>query len=315
MSVSAGRVLIIPKGNYNPTETYTMLDMVQFNSTSYLCIKTCTGIQPTDTEYWYCVVDLTVLMNKIGDLDELKTSSKASLVDALNEIFDSIPKKTSDLQNDSGFIDGVDWGDIGGTLANQTDLNNALSGKASASEFSTLVGKIGSIPQGETVEGQIDDLANEISDVSNITAKPWDQNKTYTAGEYCTNAGKYWKCKVQNSGQTPSEGTYWTNSDIGEELGLLNQRLTNELADKIFIKEFTGAEYGAVTVPANSSATIELRNADIPNTVKLGIGVAYWSGNVFPCFFDQPWRLRVLNATNTAQTVSNWIVSVTYAKL
>ena len=41
----------------------------------------------------------------------------------------SIPSKVSDLQNDSGFITGVDWGDIGGTLADQTDLKNALDAK------------------------------------------------------------------------------------------------------------------------------------------------------------------------------------------
>lgn len=39
----------------------------------------------------------------------------------------TIPAKTSDLQNDSGFITGVNWGAIGGTLADQTDLNNELT--------------------------------------------------------------------------------------------------------------------------------------------------------------------------------------------
>lgn len=41
----------------------------------------------------------------------------------------TIPAKTSDLQNDSGFITGVAWGGIAGTIANQTDLKNELDAK------------------------------------------------------------------------------------------------------------------------------------------------------------------------------------------
>ena len=41
----------------------------------------------------------------------------------------TVPTKTSDLQNDSGFITGVAWGSVTGTLANQTDLQNALNAK------------------------------------------------------------------------------------------------------------------------------------------------------------------------------------------
>lgn len=39
----------------------------------------------------------------------------------------SIPTKTSDLTNDSGYITGTAWGDITGTMANQTDLNDELT--------------------------------------------------------------------------------------------------------------------------------------------------------------------------------------------
>ena len=39
------------------------------------------------------------------------------------------PTKLSDFQNDEGFIDGVSWGEITGTLTNQSDLRTALNGK------------------------------------------------------------------------------------------------------------------------------------------------------------------------------------------
>ena len=52
MSASAGRVLLIPKGDYNPSTTYTMLDEVFYQGSSYVCKKTSLGNAPTNTEYW-----------------------------------------------------------------------------------------------------------------------------------------------------------------------------------------------------------------------------------------------------------------------
>ena len=52
---SAGRILIIPRGIYDNTITYSMLDMVTFNYISYIAKKTVVGISPfedTAGEYW-----------------------------------------------------------------------------------------------------------------------------------------------------------------------------------------------------------------------------------------------------------------------
>lgn len=54
MAVSAGRILIMPKGNYNSLSSYDNLDLVNYDGNSWLCKKTCTGITPSDTNstYW-----------------------------------------------------------------------------------------------------------------------------------------------------------------------------------------------------------------------------------------------------------------------
>ena len=57
MSTSAGRVLMIPKGNYDPTATYTMLDVVSYQGKSYVAKQTTTGNAPTNTTYWQLMVD------------------------------------------------------------------------------------------------------------------------------------------------------------------------------------------------------------------------------------------------------------------
>ena len=57
MSASAGKVLMIPKGDYNAAETYTMLDVVSYQGKSYVAKQTTTGNAPTNTTYWQLMVD------------------------------------------------------------------------------------------------------------------------------------------------------------------------------------------------------------------------------------------------------------------
>lgn len=49
---NAGRVLMIPKGEYNSATTYEMLDFVYYQGRSYVCKQTSTGNVPTNTTYW-----------------------------------------------------------------------------------------------------------------------------------------------------------------------------------------------------------------------------------------------------------------------
>lgn len=57
MSTSAGRVLMIPKGDYDATATYTMLDVVSYQGKSFVAKQTTTGNAPTNTTYWQLMVD------------------------------------------------------------------------------------------------------------------------------------------------------------------------------------------------------------------------------------------------------------------
>lgn len=57
MSASAGRVLIIPKGDYSASVTYNNLDMVYYGGKTYVCKKTSLNNLPTNTEYWQLMVE------------------------------------------------------------------------------------------------------------------------------------------------------------------------------------------------------------------------------------------------------------------
>lgn len=69
MSASAGRVLIIPKGDYNSATTYNMLDMVYFGGKSYICKQTSTGNDPTNTVYWQIMLDGASALNDLTDVN------------------------------------------------------------------------------------------------------------------------------------------------------------------------------------------------------------------------------------------------------
>lgn len=58
-------------------------------------------------------------------------NNKSDFGGSYNDLTDTptIPTKISELTNDSGFIDALEWGSITGTLSNQTDLKNELDNK------------------------------------------------------------------------------------------------------------------------------------------------------------------------------------------
>ena len=60
-----------------------------------------------------------------------------------------------------------------------------------------------------------------------IISDAYDELKTYVAGEYCIYNNSLWKCLVQNNGQTPTEGTYWTNVSVANEIASVNSSLSN----------------------------------------------------------------------------------------
>lgn len=100
---SAGRILIRPRGSYDPNTTYEMLDLVNYNGIAYLAKKTVSGIEPTDAhnEYWHNLLEIdkiakgavadTVAGDVIDGLEERFRSimSQAMYVSDLNANFDT----------------------------------------------------------------------------------------------------------------------------------------------------------------------------------------------------------------------------------
>ena len=75
--VSAGRILIMPKGNYDSSVTYEMLDMVSHNGTTWVAKKTVKGIEPSaaNSEHWHNMFDLDIA-------NDLTTETEGKVLDA-----------------------------------------------------------------------------------------------------------------------------------------------------------------------------------------------------------------------------------------
>ena len=64
---SAGRILIMPKGNYNAETEYEMLDLVGYANHAWICKKACKGIEPSTSneECWHDLLGMP--LNLISD--------------------------------------------------------------------------------------------------------------------------------------------------------------------------------------------------------------------------------------------------------
>ena len=82
MSANAGKVLLRPRGNYNASTSYEILDVVKYNHDSYVAKTSTTGHVPTDTAYWQPLTD------GYGELEGLGLVARNGLVCAVFEAED-----------------------------------------------------------------------------------------------------------------------------------------------------------------------------------------------------------------------------------
>lgn len=106
MSASAGRVLLMGKGDYDATVTYTALDWVRYQGGAYVAKQTTTGNLPTNEEYWQLLVKTA---SELSGLDDVVLEG---IVDGQTIIYDAATKKFKN-------------GNTASTLASLTDVEIA----------------------------------------------------------------------------------------------------------------------------------------------------------------------------------------------
>lgn len=104
---------------------------------------------------------------------------------------------------------------------------------------------------------QIDDIADEKAN-NDIISDAWNASTTYAVGQYCIYNNSLWKCLVQHSGQTPTEGTYWTKVTVANEITSVNNS---------FQWKLIGSAKGKtpITLPSNFSEILVIVKANNEN--------------------------------------------------
>lgn len=93
---TAGRILIMPKGPYDASVTYEMLDMVSHNGSTWVAKKTAVGITPSDanSEYWFKMVGISA-----NELNALKEEIRAEVNETIGETNTNVQNVSNSLKN------------------------------------------------------------------------------------------------------------------------------------------------------------------------------------------------------------------------
>ena len=156
---------------------------------------------------------ITDCVKKINELDENKIGVDGGVVNGKLTIHNTDSEKSLDAMNGAIFR-----GDVEGGVGLGYDYDRywyiTKEGIAYFQDLSLLSGGITK----EKLDSTVQESLEKADSITEIVANEWDPNKTYTAGSYVIYNNALWKCLVQNRGQIPSEGTYWTKTNVASEI-------------------------------------------------------------------------------------------------
>ena len=111
-----------------------------------------------------------------------------------------------------------------------------------ASEVQTSLGKADTaLQEHQDISGKANKA--DVTALSNTISDAWNASTTYAVGKYCIYNNSLWKCLIQNKGQTPKAGTYWTKVTVANEITSVNNSLAN---GKVKFKVENGELYYSV---------------------------------------------------------------------
>ncbi len=192
MSASAGRVLILLKGEYNSATSYQMLDAVRYNGSLYIAKKATLGNVPQDGENWMlCASGATW-----GDIGGIITN-QTDLMNLLNGkqntlTFDTVPTASStNPVTSAGIKTAVDakiTNPTGGSVGDV--LRKTANGEAWTSETESAWGNItGNIDSQTDLKTKLDASASNIATIESTAFA----SKAYVEGEFLTYNGQLYE--------------------------------------------------------------------------------------------------------------------------
>ena len=214
MSASAGRVLILLKGEYNSAAQYQMLDAVRYNGSLYIAKKATSGNTPQDGEYWMlCATgaEWGDISGNIANQTDLQNALRAKQ-DTLT--FDSTPTESSGNPVTSAGIKTA----LDAKMPNPSGgvAGDVLVKKATGVDWDTL-----SASDVALGTGTVEDLAGSVATIELSPAL-----NTYAIGEFLLWNGVLYKVTAHiDAGENLVVGTNISAVNVGAELTSLNNGL------------------------------------------------------------------------------------------
>lgn len=199
-------------------------DFLRYDSTSQKWVN-----DSTVANKLYDIDDTTIIKNSVSKELEVPIDNNTIIVDSS----DNKVKVSNDITTKLSKVDTTDNLSV--------ELEKKIDKPASATNGQVLT------YNGTSNEWEAQDSKGGDDDTS-IISDAYDELKIYVAGEYCIYNNLLWKCLVQNNGQTPTEGTYWTKVTVANEITSVNSSLDS--LNKLITKAFP---YGFPLVPTLSA--------------------------------------------------------------
>ncbi len=233
MAVDAGKVALNPRGAYSSTTTYERLDVVTYQSNTYVALQTTLGNLPTDTSSWMALVKVDNASMSVRGL--VKVDGTSITADADGTIHGHAAAGVNSFNGRDGDV-LPEYGDYD---AEQIAYDNTDSGLTS-----------------NRSQGAIDELTPKKIITSDDA---FDPTKTYAVGDWLIYQGVLYEVITACTGITPPNATYYnpiTLHELKNRIDTLNSELEEQ---KALVKEYSVTLSGSVgTSNTFVSGTLEL---------------------------------------------------------
>lgn len=192
-----GKVAITPQKDYQNERTYEWLDVVTYNGASYMCISEdgCTGIVPTNTDYWQLLADKGHFTEE--DKEEFK---KAVVEESKTEINEHTGNKKTELNNYTTELEKSLENELDKYKTEkeaEMDLHKATLETEMANKKDSLIEEIETAQNGfdtnveektNTFNSNVETKTTEFNNNSNAKTEEFNNNSTEKINAFNSNA-------------------------------------------------------------------------------------------------------------------------------
>lgn len=177
-----GKVSLAPKGEYSPETAYTALDVVSYDGSSWLALKSVTGVTPVEGESWMLLAHKGDQGASFTRLEKTAGTGAPGTIDTYTA-YNSDDEEAGTIKVYNG-MDGIGAGDFkaDGTVPMTGSLQMAqhkVTGLADATDDGDAVNK-----------GQMDEALKNVKVDTDATPTEKSTNPVQSGGVYTALAGK-----------------------------------------------------------------------------------------------------------------------------